>query len=448
MRSWSFGLAAAVLAGCVAGNPGTGGGSSIDAGPDDSLLEGGSFMLSQCGYPVVSHFGASAPVLGTPVLGDDAAPYHIHLGLAGDPKTSMVVLWATHDQSTRATTVQYGKKSGAGVTESTQEGVTYIFGTGLSGNGPPVRVHETHLCGLEPNTVYTYRVGGVGANGAEKWSPEHEFRTAPDVTSDDPEIKVLVLGDTRDGYDIWGRLLKKGFQEFSPDLILFTGDAVTFGALQDEWDTFFDAAEGVLESVPMIAAHGNHDTNSVNFFSLFAMPGNEQVFSMDYGAFHLTMLNDTPENDGDIAGKERDFLQADLAAHANAPWKIAMHHKPLWSNAGNHGSDPVLQAQWGPLYDQYHVDLVVNGHDHNYERSFPMFGNQVKATPAEGTVYLVAGSAGAELYDNGTGFSTAYSEKTQNTAVLTVRKKSLVLDAYRADGTKMETFTIDKGTTP
>jgi hypothetical protein len=125
-----------------------------------------------------------------------------------------------------------------------------------------------------------------------------------------------------------------------------------------------------------------------------------------------------------------------------------MHHKPLWSSAANHGSDPVLQAQWGPIYDQYHVDLVINGHDHNYERSFPMFGNQVKPTPAEGTVYLVAGSAGAELYDNGTGFWTAYSEKTHNMALLKVRQKSLTLDAYRDDGSRMETFSIDKGTTP
>jgi predicted phosphodiesterase len=444
MRSWSFGLAAAALAGCVAGNPG--GPAKIDAGPDEPVYEGGSFTLAQCGYPVISHFGASAPVLGTPFLGDDAAPYHIHLGLAGPPTTSMVVQWATHDQTTLATVVQYGKKSGAGTTEASQVGVTYAFGTGFSGSGAPVRVHETHLCGLEPNTIYKYRVGGVGADGAEKWSTEHEFRTAPDITTDDPAIKVLVLGDTRDGYDIWRRLLKEGFMKYSPDLVLFTGDAVTFGALEEEWDAFFDATEGVLESVPMIAAHGNHDTNSVNFFSLFAMPGNEQVFSLDYGAFHLTMLNDTPENEADIAGKERDFLEADLTAHDDAAWKIVMHHKPLWSAAGNHGSDPVLQAQWGPIYDSHHVDLVINGHDHNYERSFPMFGNQVKATPAEGTVYLVAGSAGAELYDNGTGFWTAYSEKTQNMAVLTVRKKTLTLDAYRADGTPMETFPIVKGT--
>jgi hypothetical protein len=445
MRSWSFGLAAAALAGCVAGNP-PGVGVKVDAGEDEVVYEGGSFMLTQCGYPVVSRFGASVPEPGTPVLGDDPAPYHIHLGLAGPPTTSMVVSWATHDQTTLATTVQYGKKSGAGVTEASQVGVTYAFLTGFSGSGPPVRVHETHLCGLEPDTVYTYRVGGAGADGAERWSPEHEFRTAPEVTpTDDPEVTVLVLGDTRDGYDIWGRLLEQGFQKHSPDLILFTGDAVLFGAIEADWDAFFDAAEGVLESVPMVAAHGNHDTNSINFYSHFTMPGNEQAFGLDYGAFHLTMLNDTPEDDGDIAGKERDFLDADLTAHDAAAWNIVMHHKPIWSNA-NHGPEQELIAQWRPVYDAHHVDLVINGHDHNYERSHPMFGDQVKATPAEGTVYLVAGSAGAELYDNGTGLSTAYSEKTQNTVLMKVRKKLLTLDAYRADGTLMESFAIDKGT--
>jgi hypothetical protein len=447
MRSVSIGLLAAALAGCVAGNPQGEPGPKPDAGSDELTFEGGSFPLAQCGYPVVTRVGASPPVLGTAVLGTDPTPFHVHLGIAGPASTSMVVQWETKDQSTLATTVQYGKQTGGSVADQHQDGVTFAYGTGFSGNGDLVRVHETHLCGLEPDTVYTYRVGGVGADGAEKWSPEYDFRTAP-APGGDTEISVLILGDTRDGYDTWGKLLEKGQQMFSPDLVLFTGDAVTFGAIQEDWNAFFDAGAGVLEHVPMIAAHGNHDTNSINFFSLFAMPGSEQVFGMDYGPFHLTMLNDSPENEADIAGAERDFLEHDLMTHGDATWKFVMHHKPLWSAAGNHGSDPVLQAQWGPLYDQYHVDLVINGHDHNYERSFPMFGNQVKSSPAEGTVYLVAGSAGAELYDNGTGFWTAYSEKTHNMALLKVRQRSLTLDAYRDDGSRMETFSIDKGTTP
>jgi hypothetical protein len=432
-------LAATLVGACVRGNPG---GDTRDGGPDEVPLEGGSIPIPQCGYPVVTRVGASAPVPGEAVLGPDPEPYHMHLGLAGPATTSMVVQWGTRDQATLATTVQYGK---ANVSEHSQDGITWQYATGFGGNGDLVRVHETHLCGLEADTVYKYRVGGGGADGAEKWSPVYTFRTAPDFVADpSAQVTILVLGDTRDGYDTWGQLLARGQMLASPDLVLFTGDAVTFGQLQDEWDAFLEAGEPVLRTVPVLAAHGNHDTNSVNFYSQLAMPGDEQDFGLDYGALHLTVLNDSPEDTATITGSTRDFLDADLTAHASAPWKLVMHHRPLWSAAGNHGNDTALQAAWGPVFDAHHVDLVINGHDHDYERTHPMFGNQVKATPAEGTVYLIAGSAGAELYDNGSGFWTAFSEKAQNLAVLTVRAGELDLKAYRADGTAMDEYSITK----
>jgi acid phosphatase type 7 len=434
-----------LLGGCVAGNPGGPGEPKADAGASDDPLQGGSFQLEQCGYAVTTRQGASAPVLGSAKLGPDPAPYQLHLGIAGPAATSMVVTWATHDQSTLATTVQYGKKDGGHVTDQSVNGLTWIYGTGFSGNGDPVRVHETHLCGLEPATVYVYRVGGVGEGGAEKWSEEHEFRTAPLRGADASEqVTVVVLGDTRGGYATWGELLASAITKTSPDLILFTGDAVNFGQIQEDWDAFLEAGEPVLRQFPMIAAHGNHDTNSINFFSLLAMPGNEQTFGLDYGPFHLTVLNDSPEDNTEITGKQRDFLAQDLAAHDADPWKLVMHHKPIYSAAGNHGSELILQNTWAPLYDQHHVDLVINGHDHDYERTYPMFAKQVKSSPAEGTVYLVAGSAGAELYDAGMKAWTAYSEKTQNFVVLKIRAGELDLQAYRADGSPMDHLHMTK----
>jgi hypothetical protein len=440
-------LTAAVLAAsCVAGNPTSNGppGDKPDAGEEIIPIEGGSIQIEPCGYPVVTTYGATAPVKGSNVLGPDPEPYHMHLGIAGPATTSMVVQWATRDQTTLATTVQYGKAS---VSEKSQDGITFQYLTGFGSNGDMVRVHETHLCGLEPATTYKYRVGGVGEGGAEKWSPEYTFRTAPDLVADpSAQVTILVLGDTRDGYDTWGKLLAKGHDDLAPeaDLILFTGDAVTFGQLQDQWDAFLEAGEPVLRLVPMLAAHGNHDSNSINYLSLMAQPGQEQTFGLDYGPLHLTVLNDSPDDTADIGGKQLAFLTADLAAHTDAPWKIVLHHKPLWSAAANHGSDADLQSKWGPVYDANHVDLVLNGHDHNYERSKPMFGPTPKATPAEGTIYVVAGSAGAELYDPGVGFWTEVSAKTQNMAVFKIRVGELKMTAYDPDGTKIDELSIAK----
>src|SRR5262245_54686997 len=158
------------------------------------LLQGGTLMLEQCGYEVKTVDGASRPELGEAMLGADPTPRFVHLHVGPDPKSNIAILWRTKDEDTLATTVQYGKN---GMTDKSQRGVTYYYDSAMSGR---IRMHETHLCGLEPDTEYSYRVGGA-ANGTESWSPVYKFRTAPDRSkSPDAEVEVLVIGDTRDGY--------------------------------------------------------------------------------------------------------------------------------------------------------------------------------------------------------------------------------------------------------
>ena len=80
-------------------------------------------------------------------------------------------------------------------------------------------------------------------------------------------------------------------------------------------------------------AHGNHEVNAVNYYSQFAMPGDQENFGFDYGHAHLTVANDTPDNLSAIAGSTRDAIEADFEASKNARWKLLMHHQPIWSSA-------------------------------------------------------------------------------------------------------------------
>jgi hypothetical protein len=412
--------------------------------PPPPTHQGGTVLVEGCGYALTTRLGASAPVPGQPGIGATPSPYHIHLGLAGDPRTSMVITWQSRDATTMASTVQLGKAS---VAEQTREGYTWDYIIGFGNDGPRVRLHEAHLCGLEPDTEYVYRVGGTGADGVAVFSPEYRFRTAPDLAADPAaEVVLLALGDTRDGYDTFGQMLAKARELASPDLILFTGDATTIGPLQDEWEAYFDAAEPVLRETPIVAAHGNHEVNAVNYYSLFAMPGDEENYALDYGAAHIVVVNDSPEDSGALEGAIPAFLEQDLAAAtaAGAPWKLVMHHRPPFSSAANHGSDSLLQSTWSPIYDTHHVDVVLNGHEHNYERTHPLEGGEVKATPAEGTIYVVSGGAGADLYGNGSNYFTATSASTQNMVVLSVRAGSLDAKAYKDDGTVLDQFSISK----
>jgi len=420
--------------GCVDGSPL----SKINL-DDDQVYLGGELTIESCGYKVVTRADATAPIEHAPVFGDDPTPKHVHLGFQGDPSTSMVVQWRTKDDRTLASIVEYGEGSKL---DQRLEGISFEYRSGIGANDQRMRIHEGHLCGLLPDTQYSYRVGGTTVTGEEHWSPTYTFRTAPEPSDTSAEIVVAMLGDSRGGYDVWQTMLDvtKGF---APDLIMLVGDATTIGALQEEWEIFFDEAEPLFATTPVVSAHGNHDVNSINYYSQFVMPGDEEDYAFRYGPMQAVVLNDTPFEASNIQGKSRDLLDATMGA-TNAPWKVLMHHQPIWSASTKHGSDEVLKNSWGPIIDKHGVDLVVSGHDHNYERTKPMRGDAVQASAAEGTVYLVTGSAGADLYGNGSDFWTDVSEKAYSTVRSTFTSSMFEMTAYRDDGSVLDSYAIAK----
>lgn len=407
------------LIGCVSGTPGG------DDSDGDLVVDGGRIALPGCGYELITGVGAEAPAPGAEASGTDPAPFQVHLGFGGDPTTSMAVQWRT-DEATTTTRVEYGVGTAL---DQTLDGMTFRYVAGVGGIGDIVRMHETHLCGLTPDTEYSYRVGD-----GTTWSPTYTFRTAPDVTaSPDTEVLIAMIGDSRGGYDVWATLLED-FAARGIDLIMFSGDAVTVGQVQPEWDDFFSAAPDVLARLPMVSAQGNHDLNSVNYYSQFAMPGDESDYAFSYGHARMIVLNDTPVDQGRITGESRAFLDAELTA-STARWTILNHHRPIWSSGTRHGSDSSLRDAWGPVIDEHHVDLVVAGHDHIYERSKPMLADQVQAAPADGTVYVVAGGAGANLYSTLPDFFTELADARHSAAIVSVRRDSLTLEAFEPGGT-------------
>jgi len=435
-------ISLAALAACVKGAP--------DHGGDDTFInEGGTIELADCGYTVTTRYGAEAPVMGEPVLGPDPSVFGVHLGLASDPKTSIVMLWRTRDEETKASTVRFAPGDNLPETALTQIHEGFEFRYETTGEPGVPRVHEAHLCGLTADTVYSYQVGS-SVDGVDHWSPVFTFRTAPDIVANPAaEVRYAFVGDSRAGYDIWQTMVNQ-FISRSPDLVLFSGDAVTVGLLQTEWETFFDRAEPLFARVPVVSAHGNHDVNAVNYYSQFALPGNEENYGFDYGWAHITVLNDSPGDIADLTGAVKDALRADLEASDGARWKIVMHHRPPWSASTRHGPEPTLQREWTPLYDAHGVDLVLNGHDHDYEITHPLVWDDALQTGrvvtdnSMGPVYVVCGGAGAELYPAGNDFWTDFSESTYSAAMVTVARDTMTLDAFRDDGTAMQGYTETK----
>jgi hypothetical protein len=392
--------------------------------------EGGTLEVPGCGYSVTTRFGAEVPKVAGTKIGADPTPRLVHLGFVGDPKTSIVAQWRTMDETTTAGSIRYGV--GANLPEvqltKTVKGIQFAY----EGTGTEIyRVHQAHVCDLEAGTTYSYQVGSD-----DHWSSVYTFHTAPDVVAHpDAETVLGFVGDSRGGYDVWAQLATQ-LQQRTPDVLLFSGDAVTLGLIQPEWDEWLEAAQPLLATTPIVMANGNHEASVVNFFSQFAMPGDQENFGFDYGFAHIFVANDTPDGPFSILETEtRAEIDADFTAHADARWKLLMHHRPMFSSGKNHGSDTALRAAWQPIVDKHHLDLVLNGHEHQFEMSKPVLGD---AVDTNGTVYVVAGGAGADLYGfDDPGFWSDFMESTYTAAVIRLRQNTLSLDNFRPDGTAL-----------
>jgi hypothetical protein len=356
------------------------------AGPVDGVAECSETVLSPPGANPEQTFPAVEP--HEDAYGAAPAPEQVRIQwIAQDPSRSVGFLWRTGVE-TKASVAELRVGDGEPVR---YEGASFTFGGAQSDQE---RMHEVRLCGrLEPGTTYTYRVGGDSA-----WSADFAFTTPREPGSFDT-FRVAIAGDSRGASDTWAAVVA-AMQEEAPDLFLFSGDMVQYGTAQGEWDAWFGAGAEVWPSKFLVPAIGNHELLARNYFAQFALPGNEEWFSFDFGTLHVVSLNDiVVRNPNDIPVAQADFLDRDLTAAAAQPWKLVLHHWSAYSSCTTHNSNEELRTAWSPIEDEHGVQLDVAGHNHIYERSVPIRDGQ-EVAPGEGTLYLTSGGAGAPLYMN------------------------------------------------
>jgi hypothetical protein len=149
-------------------------------------------------------------------------------------------------------------------------------------------------------------------------------------------------------------------------------------------------------------APGNHDYDSGNgapYFRYFgdrAGPRGKGYYSFEIGGWHVISLDSELYFErGHVfeARAQEQWLRADLTAH-RALCTVAYFHRPLFSS-GVYGSTPEVKTLWRILYDGG-VDLILNGHEHHYERFLPQTPDSV-ADSAKGVEQIIAGTGGAVL---------------------------------------------------
>ncbi|MCX6662435.1 MAG: metallophosphoesterase family protein [Euryarchaeota archaeon] len=322
---------------------------------------------------------------------------------------SVVVLWTTA-VPTRENKVYWGASLALG-------NVT------VEKNMWATTTHSVTINGLTAGVQYFYKVVSN-----EDPSPLYNFWTA---FHQNGTIRFVAYGDSRGGWDNWqaASLVAEAIERENPLFVLNTGDLVDNGKTPDDWVDFFTASSFVHNST-LYPVLGNHENYSHLYFSFFSLPFNERWYSFDNGPVHFIGLDSNPRNAYRFV--QYLWLLHELGIH-NQAFTVVFFHHPVYSSGEEHGNTTLLQKVWAPVFERYHVDIVFNGHDHDYERSY-----------VNGIIYIVTGGGGAPIYDVGHSPWTVYSEKTYHYCMLTVNSSTLTFEAKKPDGFVFDSFILTK----
>jgi predicted MPP superfamily phosphohydrolase len=224
-------------------------------------------------------------------------------------------------------------------------------------------------------------------------------------------FKFLVFGDSGSGSDEQKALAELMKRE-QPDFMVHTGDlAYTFATYEEFLTRHFNIYSELLSSVPLFPCLGNHEyyTNDAKpYRTLHVVPvegvpeeGRGRYYSFDWGPLHMVSLDTNESLVAAVNGKNSmlEWVENDLKMHKNALKMAFFHHPPY--TAGRHKGDywsALAEERIVPILERHGVHLVLNGHDHNYQRSVPVRQGR-EVNPVDGITYLVTGGGGGSLYE-------------------------------------------------
>ena len=325
-----------------------------------------------------------------------AVPDRIVLTYQHDPATTTSVTWRTGEEVERAVAQITPAAAGPSFVDPrerieanpdvvvTLEADTRPYTTELSA----ALYHTVEFAGLTPKTRYSYRVGD-GTN----WSEWADFTTAAD--SAEPFTFIYVGDAQNEVKSLWSRLIRRAYGD-APDaaFTLHAGDLINRPEADGEWGGWFYAGGFINRSTPVLATPGNHEylRNPARLTShwqpTFAFPDNgpdldgmeETVWYLDYQGVRFVSLNSNERQ-----AEQVPWLRQTLESNPH-PWTVVTFHHPMYNSTLGR-DNPELRDLWQPVFDEFGVDLVLQGHDHTYARSklVTLADNAVAGNVSEGS---------------------------------------------------------------
>ena len=382
---------------------------------------GGTGLLAAVGAGALRAPAVSAA--SRPAPAGDGTPEQVHLTWGNDPATSVVVSWASPGRAVRPRVLVErggGREVVAGHARSYTDGL----------NGETVWTYHAVVEGLRPDTGYSYvvtadnlRNGATPVAGSVRTAPAgrvpFRFTSFGDLATPNTQ---WVLSYGQSAYAV------KAVESFQPLFHLLNGDlcyADLNPAVQPEvWRDFGNNNQASAAFRPWMPCPGNHEIEFDNgpqgftsYLTRYLLPdngvprfrGHWYSFRVGSAVFVSLDADDVVYQDagplvsgpaplmpaagtgnpaiapgtsfyirGYSGGAQTAWLRRTLAAaraDRSVDWIIVqMHQDAASSSATGNGSDLGIREEWLPLFDAYQVDLVLCGHDHDYERSFPVRG--------------------------------------------------------------------------
>jgi Icc-related predicted phosphoesterase len=201
-------------------------------------------------------------------------------------------------------------------------------------------------------------------------------------------FRFAAFGDTRTGHIVHRALIEAMSRE-RIDFVINSGDLVEFGGTEEQWELFFRIEAPLIASRPVLAAIGNHDVSPRRYFEKYFLSqmvsSGNRYYHVDWGDVRVVIMDS--ETEARPGSDQYAFLERTLREGAAKDMLMIMSlHYPPYSS-GEHGSNLEMREVVGELAPRYGVELVLAGHDHDYERTEAI----------DGVTYIVAASAGATI---------------------------------------------------
>lgn len=325
-------------------------------------------------------------------------PDQLLLTWSENPENTVDIQWRTSDTVDDGV-VKYWKTNSGDT--SIVAASKFVMEDRMLYNDRYVHRFTANLRNLNAGTDYSYVVGS-GKKGT--FSDVKHFKTQGE---NQDSFSFIWFGDTHKS-PVWGELLQSANQRHpEAAFYIIAGDLVSTGLYRSEWDELFGYSGDVFSGRPLMPVPGNHDRQdglgAWMYYEMFSLPMNgpidvapESTYAFKYGNALYLMIDCTHPIE-----VQTEWIDRQLSA-TDAVWKFVIFHFPPYNYEEQY---PDIQAAWGPVFDKYHVDMVMGGHVHYYMRTKPMSNGNVVDSFADGTVYTISigipsrhGTMGEEPY--------------------------------------------------